>query len=296
MNEYKVLTERQEDNEKIINELQSEIEEMQKDILVKFDEIRLITQDNFRIEREKRKLIATKVCRVCGGKIYAKGLCRNCYTKLRRKTVLTEIAYIKKNTRTLEEKLNDKLQSRKDKVNDDIRDRIGKSIDFLSLVSENEKNFRDQEKTVINEYFYNGKTYQEISEVLGVSRQRVEQIIKYVKTKAIKIYRENEQKKKSEADEVITEIGTYDNKGYAKDDVIKPKKTKTLVNGCESTLDAGLSVRAYNALGRMGIKTIGEAYEAYLNEELPKIRNLGKKTYDEIVSKFVFSEVEWNDK
>ena len=46
----------------------------------------------------------------------------------------------------------------------------------------------------------------------------------------------------------------------------------------------------------MGIKTIGEAYEAYLNEELPKIRNLGKKTCDEIVSKFVFSEVEWNDK
>jgi DNA-directed RNA polymerase alpha subunit len=43
-----------------------------------------------------------------------------------------------------------------------------------------------------------------------------------------------------------------------------------------------LSVRTYNALKRWGISSIGDLYEARLDGQLPKVRNLGNKSMLEI--------------
>ena len=43
-----------------------------------------------------------------------------------------------------------------------------------------------------------------------------------------------------------------------------------------------LSIRTYNALKRWGISSIGDLYEARLNGQLPKVRNLGNKSMLEI--------------
>lgn len=51
------------------------------------------------------------------------------------------------------------------------------------------------------------------------------------------------------------------------------------------TLD--LSVRAINSLKRCGIFTLGEAANAVMNGELPQIRNLGKKTENEIKTRIL---------
>ena len=43
-----------------------------------------------------------------------------------------------------------------------------------------------------------------------------------------------------------------------------------------------LSIRTYNALKRWSISSIGDLYEARLNGQLPKVRNLGNKSMLEI--------------
>ena len=52
---------------------------------------------------------------------------------------------------------------------------------------------------------------------------------------------------------------------------------------CDTNIDdIEFSVRATNALKRAGYFTIGDVVEALSNETLIHIRNLGKKTYNEI--------------
>ena len=52
---------------------------------------------------------------------------------------------------------------------------------------------------------------------------------------------------------------------------------------CDTEIDViDFSVRALNALKRAGMFTIGDVIESISREELSKIRNLGKKTVNEI--------------
>ena len=52
---------------------------------------------------------------------------------------------------------------------------------------------------------------------------------------------------------------------------------------CDTEIDAiDFSVRALNALKRAGLFTIGDVIDSIAREELSKIRNLGKKTVNEI--------------
>ncbi len=65
-------------------------------------------------------------------------------------------------------------------------------------------------------------------------------------------------------------------------------------------LDAlDLSVRAINSLKRCGIFTLGGAAEAIMNGALPKIRNLGKKTENEIktgILEFAYGQLSLREK
>ena len=60
----------------------------------------------------------------------------------------------------------------------------------------------------------------------------------------------------------------------------------------QSACDAGIdsiefSVRASNALKRSGLLTIGSVIDAIMNEELLRVRNLGRKSYNEIKTKIL---------
>ena len=60
----------------------------------------------------------------------------------------------------------------------------------------------------------------------------------------------------------------------------------------QSASDAGIdsiefSVRASNALKRSGLMAIGSVIDAIMNEELLRVRNLGRKSYNEIKTKIL---------
>ena len=60
----------------------------------------------------------------------------------------------------------------------------------------------------------------------------------------------------------------------------------------QSACDAGIdsiefSVRASNALKRSGLMTICSVIDAILNDELLRVRNLGRKSYNEIKTKIL---------
>ena len=60
----------------------------------------------------------------------------------------------------------------------------------------------------------------------------------------------------------------------------------------QSACDAGIdsiefSVRASNALKRSGLMTIGSVIDAIMNDELLRVRNLGRKSYNEIKTKIL---------
>lgn len=63
-----------------------------------------------------------------------------------------------------------------------------------------------------------------------------------------------------------------------------PFSKKTLESRVD---DIDFSVRSSNALKRTGLMQIGEVVEAIEDERLPKVRNLGKKSYVEIQTKLL---------
>lgn len=57
---------------------------------------------------------------------------------------------------------------------------------------------------------------------------------------------------------------------------------------CETSVDSiDFSVRAINAMKRAGIFTVGDVIDRIANGELPRIRNLGKKTENEIKTRIM---------
>lgn len=57
---------------------------------------------------------------------------------------------------------------------------------------------------------------------------------------------------------------------------------------CDTTIDElDFSVRANNSLKRAGLFTIGEVIDIISNQELSRIRNLGKKTENEIKTRLL---------
>ena len=67
---------------------------------------------------------------------------------------------------------------------------------------------------------------------------------------------------------------------------------KTSIAFSQSACDAGIdsidfSVRASNALKRSGLMTIGSVIDAIMNDELLRVRNLGRKSYNEIKTKIL---------
>lgn len=70
------------------------------------------------------------------------------------------------------------------------------------------------------------------------------------------------------------------------------KSVKVSIPFSRKTLDSSVddidfTVRSSNALKRTGLMQIGEVVDAIEDERLPKVRNLGKKSYVEIQTKLL---------
>ena len=70
------------------------------------------------------------------------------------------------------------------------------------------------------------------------------------------------------------------------------KSVKVTIPFSRKTLDSSVddidfSVRSSNALKRTGLMQVGEVVDAIEDERLPKVRNLGKKSYVEIQTKLL---------
>lgn len=149
-----------------------------------------------------------------------------------------------------------------------------------------------REKQVLELRWRDKKTYDEICKVFCVTRERIRQI----ETKALRKlnhptrllnytavpYRDyqTEQKAREKAEERLDwflQHGTYSVE-LTEDNEVKPENMISL-----KELD--LSVRSYNALNRAGCETLHDITEIPDEETFYKIRNLGRKSAEEIINK-----------
>ena len=115
----------------------------------------------------------------------------------------------------------------------------------------------ERSKDVIVFRYRDGMTYRQAGEQIGVSPERARQIIR----RGLRILRNNRCR------------GLLDG-----------KSERELRNGITGTRDMKLSVRVVNSLARKGIFTLNDILAIPPNE-MREIRNLGKRSYDEIVNK-----------
>jgi RNA polymerase sigma factor (sigma-70 family) len=78
-----------------------------------------------------------------------------------------------------------------DRVDSECRLALARKI--LKIVDNNEWCFNDREKLLFKEIMYNGKTQEEMGKELGISRTRVVQILRKIKTKLYRLMNDDEE-------------------------------------------------------------------------------------------------------
>ena len=153
----------------------------------------------------------------------------------------------------------------------------------------------DKEQLCIELFFKSELTLAAIGEKLGVTRERIRQIISKGMKKITRFVYHYDAKQKAEKDfadrrafrqQLIEE--------YKKNGVITPEmefefgelKVGAFHDYDQSIDDLDLSVRSYNCLRRAGIKYIAELTRM-TEEEILKIRSMGKKGCQEIRDKML---------
>ena len=153
--------------------------------------------------------------------------------------------------------------------------------DIESFIDDLIASLPPREKTIILARYSEKLTLEQAGDLIGCTRERVRQI----EAKALRVM-------KSRAREVRNgkQLQEAMNEYNEKVEEIK-RQTTELENLTEQEKmefhdieDLNLSVRSYNCLRRAGVKTILDLTEM-TEEDLIKVRNLGRKSYKEIVNK-----------
>ena len=160
----------------------------------------------------------------------------------------------------------------------------------------------EREMLVVRLRYFEQKTLKEVGEVIGVQSERVRQIeakavrklrwrdCNYILRHGAKAYIDKRVNEK--VDEILkTRMNELEDEYRAKmagviitDDESKRDMIGKLLQTTISELD--LSVRSFNCLSRVYIHTVGELIERYPTyEKLYEIRNLGRKSSEEIIDK-----------
>ena len=151
-----------------------------------------------------------------------------------------------------------------------------------------QKSERDRNRVaILLRYYRYGMTMEEIGEEFGITKAAVSKNISETmrKLRATKI-----RNRIMPGILTIAEIDEYYKKKMAELDEREAKldARQRKLNEKEGILDIedmGLSVRAYNCLARAGIKTSKDIGEAIKSGILANVRNLGPKSYDQILKR-----------
>ena len=131
----------------------------------------------------------------------------------------------------------------------------------------------EQEKKCVFLYFRNGMSYREIGDVCHLSAERIRQIVKKAERKLRNPTRFNFIRYGYEGNvERLT----------PKYELTEEDRRADLLNTEIEEMD--FSVRTFNCLKRAGINTVQELTQK-TEDEMIKIRNLGKKSLDEVKNK-----------
>lgn len=156
----------------------------------------------------------------------------------------------------------------------------------------------EREKKILELRYKNKLTYGEISEIMGVTRERIRQILakalrklrhpsKLAKMKAYSYhdlvkrsrdYNDLETRNK-ELEKAILLYTTYKLNDEKLKDITKKIDVVSI-----PLEELGLSVMAYNSLKRRGTGTLGDIAQMTM-ADLENVRNLGRKTRDEVLKK-----------
>lgn len=183
------------------------------------------------------------------------------------------------------------------------------------------KTLTPREQTAIKNYYELGFTLDETGREFNVQRERARQILAkgvrnlrhpgkkymilngYEGNELINEYKKklkNIERRESLVDKKINEFIEAHKEDGANAELFNNEKTVEVVsdhdepkpwNGSswlgpsEAFMDLNLSVRSYNALVRVNVKTVKEVVRLINNGQITKIRNLGKKSIYEIVQR-----------
>ena len=144
-------------------------------------------------------------------------------------------------------------------------------------------NLRDREEEILSMRYQHGKSLSDVAEQFGLTKERVRQIQKkalghMTQGRRWEILKNGVQKSVREETERAQRLAEL-----AKNE--QARRNAILTAADEPVTNLDLSVRAYNCLIRNGIKTGKEAIEYDESVGLMRLRNCGKGTYDEIISK-----------
>jgi len=163
----------------------------------------------------------------------------------------------------------------------------------------------EREVSVLNNYYFEEKTLEEVGKLYGVTRERIRQILAKALRKLRHPQRRNllengmayldyvemeyQTRKEEEKDRLIAEKLARDAELEAlRNELEPPEDTAENMH----IRELGLSVRSYNCLLRAGYETVGDLKNT--NElRLMKCRNLGKKSLAEVVNRIRDYYPEW---
>jgi len=153
----------------------------------------------------------------------------------------------------------------------------------------------ERERRVLECRFKYAKTLEHTAEEIGCGRERARQI----ESKALRKLRHPSRMRDMSVSQIEKERDGYKQKVVEQEAVINELRRQIthLTNGfaiCnELTVpidklewdvsEMGLSVRSYNCLWRAGLKKVRDVYELQSSRELHGIRNLGKKSCEEVI-------------
>lgn len=162
----------------------------------------------------------------------------------------------------------------------DINNRIRVFIENCAL--------SEREKKVISLRVLENKTLQEVGDVFGVTRERIRQL----ETKAFRKLRGPLHRRQIEEDVINLSINSKREdffreweEFYEKSKLLGDEMNERIEEDyleATSVRELSLSIRSFNALMRAGIKNLKDLS---LYGDIKKIRNLGSKSYQEVVDK-----------
>ena len=163
----------------------------------------------------------------------------------------------------------------------------------------------DKEREVLKMRYEDGMTYEAVGKTYGVTRERVRQIeqkalrklrhpafkeIIWNGRKAIEEHAEAVRKLADETAELNKQIASmYSNRVRLKEICEQFPDVKEIIEDRSKNLNVDivemeLSIRAYNCLARAGYKKV-EDLVGMTTDRLMKVRNLGRKSMEEIIKK-----------